>query len=96
MAIAESRDVMARETVARRPLGIFRNLNAKIASIPMALTALVVFLGGSVWTVIYSFTDSKLLPRLRWAGLEQYERLWSTRKWLVSIENLAIFGGCSP
>src|SRR5690606_5835451 len=25
-------------------------------------------------------------------GLDQYERLWSTPRWLISIENLAIFG----
>ena len=57
---------------------LFQNLNAKIASIPMILTAVVVFLGGTIWTVVYSFTNSKLLPRLRFVGLEQYERLWST------------------
>jgi glucose/mannose transport system permease protein len=48
---------------AGRPSQLFRNLNAKIASIPMILTALVVFVGGTVWTVVYSFTNSKLLPR---------------------------------
>ncbi|MCT7373825.1 carbohydrate ABC transporter permease [Chelativorans salis] len=75
-----------------RPNQLFRNLNAKIASIPMILTAVVVFLGGTVWTVVYSFTDSKLLPRMRWVGLDQYERLWNTSRWLISIENLLIFG----
>lgn len=75
-----------------RPSRLFHNLSAKIASIPMALTAVVVFLGGSIWTVIYSFTDSKLLPRERWVGLDQYERLWGTSRWLVAIENLAIYG----
>ncbi len=50
------------------------------------------FLGGTVWTIVYSFTDSGLLPRMRWVGLEQYERLWSTPRWLVSIENLLIYG----
>jgi glucose/mannose transport system permease protein len=77
---------------ASRPSQLFRNLNAKIASIPMILTALVVFLGGTIWTIVYSFTDSKLLPRTRWVGLEQYERLWGTNRWLVSIENLVIYG----
>lgn len=77
---------------AQRPSQLFRNLNAKIASIPMILTAVVVFLGGTLWTVVYSFTDSKLLPRLRFVGLDQYERLWSSNRWLVSIENLAIYG----
>lgn len=75
-----------------RPSRLFRNLNAKIASIPMALTAVVVFLGGTIWTVVYSFTDSRLLPRLRFVGLEQYERLWASNRWLVSIENLAVYG----
>ncbi len=79
-------------TASARPNQLFRNLNAKIASIPMILTAVVVFVGGTLWTVLYSFTDSKLLPRLRFVGIQQYERLWSSDRWLVSIENLAIYG----
>ncbi|GAB4359372.1 MAG: sugar ABC transporter permease [Oricola sp.] len=78
-----------------RPVQLFRNLNAKIAAIPMILTAVVIFAGGTIWTVIYSFTDSKLLPRTRWIGFEQYERLWSTSRWMISIENLLIYGVCS-
>jgi glucose/mannose transport system permease protein len=54
----------------------------------MILTALVVFVGGTIWTVVYSFTNSRLLPRLNFVGLDQYERLWSTPRWLASIENL--------
>lgn len=61
----------------------------------MILTAVVVFVGGTVWTVIYSFTSSKLLPRLNFVGLEQYERLWVTPRWLVAIKNLAIYGALS-
>ena len=75
-----------------RPNRLFRNLSAKIASIPMILTALVIFVGGTLWTVVHSFTNSRLLPRLNWVGLEQYERLWSTPRWLVSIENLMVYG----
>lgn len=75
-----------------RPSRLFRNLSAKIASIPMVLTALVVFVGGTAWTVVHSFTSSRLLPRLNFVGFEQYERLWSSSRWLVSIENLAIYG----
>jgi glucose/mannose transport system permease protein len=75
-----------------RPSRMFKNLNAKIASIPMILTAVVVFLGGTIWTVVYSFTDSKLLPRLNFVGLDQYERLWGASRWLTSIENLAVYG----
>ena len=75
-----------------RPNRLFRNLTAKIAAVPMILTAVVVFMGGTLWTVVYSFTDSKLLPRLRFVGIDQYERLWSTDRWLLSIENLMIYG----
>ena len=68
---------------------------AKIAAIPMILTALCVFVGGTLWTVVYSFTSSKLLPKTNWVGLDQYERLWNTNRWIVSIENLMIYGICS-
>jgi glucose/mannose transport system permease protein len=75
-----------------RPPRLLRNLNAKIAAIPMVLTTLVVFVGGTIWTIVYSFTNSKLLPKLNFVGLDQYDRLWSNSRWLVSIENLAFFG----
>lgn len=75
-----------------RPNQLFRNLNAKIASVPMILTAMVVFFGGTIWTIVYSFTNSKLLPREKWVGFDQYERLWNTNRWLISIENLLIYG----
>jgi glucose/mannose transport system permease protein len=78
-----------------QPNRLFRNLNAKLAAVPMVLTTLVVFVGGTLWTVLYSFTSSKLLPRENFVGFDQYERLWSNSRWLVSIENLLIYGVCS-
>lgn len=83
---------MASAKHAGRPSKLFRNLNAKIASIPMILTALVIFLGGTIWTVVYSFTNSKLLPRANFVGFDQYERLWDAPRWVISIQNLAIYG----
>ncbi|WP_299144307.1 sugar ABC transporter permease [uncultured Tateyamaria sp.] len=83
---------MSSSSKSRKPSGLFRNMSAKIASVPMVLTALVVFVGGTAWTVLYSFTSSKLLPKLNFVGLDQYERLWSTRRWIISIENLAVYG----
>ena len=76
----------------KKPNQLFRNINAKIASIPMILTVLIVFLGGSIWTIVYSFTSSRLLPKWKFVGLDQYERLWETRRWIISIENLALYG----
>ena len=77
---------------ARPRNALTRNLSAKIAAVPMILTALVVFVGGTVWTVVHSFTGSRLLPKLSFVGLDQYERLWSTNRWLVAIENIVIYG----
>ena len=77
---------------ARPPIRLFRNFSSKLAAIPMVLVGLGVFVGGTIWTIVHSFTDSRLLPRLNWVGFDQYERLWNTRRWLVSIENLAIYG----
>jgi glucose/mannose transport system permease protein len=77
-----------------RPNQLFRNMNAKVAAIPMIVTALFVFVGGTAWTIVYSFTKSGLLPRMKWIGLDQYERLWGTKKWLIAIENLVIYGLC--
>ncbi len=62
---------------------------------PMILTAFVVFAGGTGWTIFHSFTSSRLLPRANFVGLEQYERLWNSRRWLESMENIVLFGVCS-
>ncbi len=94
MANAGSRRAVL-SMASRPPNQLFRNLNAKIASIPMVLTALVIFVGCTVWTIVYSFTGSKLLPKTKWVGFDQYERLWGESRWLISIENLAIYGVCS-
>ena len=79
---------------AARPNQWFKNLSAKIAAIPMVLTALVIFVGCSAWTILYSFTSSKLLPKENFVGLDQYERLWSSSRWIISLENLLVFGAC--
>ncbi len=80
--------------MSTKPIGarMVRNLNAKIAALPMIATAIVVFLGGSIWSVVYSFTGSKLLPKFKFVGLQQYERLWGNSRWVISIENLFWYG----
>lgn len=96
MSVSEGSAGLSAKTSAKRPSRLFKNLSAKMASIPMVLTALVIFIGCTLWTIFHSFTNSRLLPAPdKWVGWDQYERLWSTRRWLVSIENLAIYGICS-
>lgn len=69
-----------------------RQLSAQVALIPAALTVIVVYLGCMAWTVGLSFTSSRMLPRLDFVGFAQYERLFSNGRFLLSIENLLIFG----
>ena len=82
-----------------RPNPLFRNLNSKLASLPMILIVLVVFIGGTVWTVASSFTNIKTLPIFTpmefydaFVGMAQYTRLWRTTRWVTSLTNLAIYG----
>lgn len=68
---------------------------AKVAALPMIATALVVFVGCSLWSVFYSFTGSRSLPKETFVGLKQYDRLFGSSRWMESIENLAIYGICT-
>jgi glucose/mannose transport system permease protein len=84
---------------AHRPNPLFRNLNSKIAALPMMLIVLCVFVGGTIWTVASSFTNIKTLPIFtpqefydNWVGFAQYARLWRTPRWITAITNLAIYG----
>ncbi len=72
-----------------------RNIPAKIAATPMVVTVLVVFVGCTAWTIWYSFTASRLLPNNTFVGLEQYQRLFATSRWNISIRNLLIYGSFS-
>ena len=91
--------VGSRDSKLERPGFIERslvhNLSSKIAALPMVLTAVGVFVIATLWTVYHSFTNSRMLPKSEFIGLAQYERLWSSDRWYMSIENLAIYGACS-
>ena len=72
-----------------RPNPLFRNLSSKIASLPMMLIVLGVFVGGTTWTVLFSFTNIRILPLFtpsEWfdhlAGLTNYQRLFTTDRWM--------------
>ncbi len=91
--------VGSRDSKLERPGFIERslvhNLSSKIAALPMVFTAVGVFVIATLWTVYHSFTNSRMLPKSEFIGLAQYERLWSSDRWYMSIENLAIYGACS-
>jgi len=91
--------VGARDSKIDRPGYIERflvyNLSSKVAAMPMIFTSIGVFIIATLWTIYHSFTNSRMLPKSEFVGLAQYERLWSSDRWYMSIENLAIYGICS-
>ncbi|MBJ6986960.1 sugar ABC transporter permease [Devosia sp. MC521] len=88
----EGRDV-ARPGLLRKTFR--KNLPAKIAALPMIATVLVVFVGCTIWTIYYSFTNSKLLPTGKFVGFDQYDRLFATSRWNISVTNLMTYGAMS-
>jgi len=54
------------------------------------------FIGCSIWTIVFSFTRSAALPDPQhFIGWAQYERLFKTARWTISVKNLAVYGVCS-
>ncbi|WP_413282992.1 carbohydrate ABC transporter permease [Vibrio sp. MA40-2] len=67
-----------------------RNLLAYLAVIPMALTVFIAYMGTMFWSVRLSFSSSRMLPKSDFVGFAQYERLFETSRWIMSLENLVI------
>lgn len=76
----------------KRRRAFTNNLSAKIASLPMAATAIGVFVVCVLYSFVLSLTRSRTFPNFNIVGFEQYVRLWSTDRWNVSVYNLVIFG----
>ena len=86
IAIPEKTKAVGRKRLIRR------QFPAALALLPAALIVIVVYIGCMIWTVRLSFTSSKLLPKLDFVGFDQYERLFANTRFLISIENLVVFG----
>jgi glucose/mannose transport system permease protein len=67
-------------------------LTPHAALLPMALTAVVAYLGAAAWTLAISLTGSRTFPSGRFIGLAQYGRLFDNERWMLSLHNLAVYG----
>ncbi|GGA51512.1 sugar ABC transporter permease [Pelagibacterium lentulum] len=65
---------------------------ALIGLTPMIATAVGVFVICIIYSIVLSFTNSRLLPNFEFIGFAQYERLWETPRWLISVRNIWLFG----
>jgi glucose/mannose transport system permease protein len=69
-----------------------RNAAALVALLPMAATVLFAYAGTMAWSVRVSFSSSRTLPVADFVGLRQYERLFESERWMLSLQHLAEFG----
>ena len=69
-----------------------RSLIVHVALLPMALTSLAGYVGMTLWSLRISFTSSRTFPVDDFAGFTQYARLLTNDRWLLSLQNLALYG----
>jgi glucose/mannose transport system permease protein len=65
---------------------------AYIAMIPMALTVLLAYLGTMLWTARVSVSSSRTFPASDFVGASQYIRLFNNERWLLSLQNVVVYG----
>jgi len=71
-----------------RPRRFHLALNA--ALLPLAITTLLAYIGSVLWSIRISFSNSRMLPKDDWAGFAQFERLFNTDRWMVSLQHMGI------
>jgi len=68
------------------------HFSAGVALLPLALIVLVAYVGTVLWTLRVSLTNARTFPSDVYVGLAQYERLFQNERWLLSLNNLALYG----
>lgn len=63
-----------------------------LAMLPLILTVFIAYLGTGLWSLWISFTNSRTFPSGDFVGLAQYERLFENERWMLSMQNLALYG----
>ena len=68
-----------------------RKLIPFAALTPMAVVVLVAYIGTVIWSFRVSLTSSRSLPTDVYVGFAQYSKLFDNERWMLSIENLALY-----
>ena len=61
------------------------------ALLPMAVVVIVGYLGTVVWSLKVSLSNSRSLPTDTFVGMAQYVRLFENERWMLSMQNLAVY-----
>jgi glucose/mannose transport system permease protein len=75
-----------------KPKQLLRQLVSWGALLPMLTTVVVAYLGTVLWSLRVSFTKSRTFPTDEYVGLAQYQRLFDNDRWMLSLQNLALYG----
>ncbi len=75
-----------------KPKQLLRQLTTWAALLPLATTVLVAYLGTVLWSIKVSMSNSRTFPSDEFVGLAQYQRLFDNERWLLSLQNLALYG----
>ncbi len=78
--------------MAKRRKQLSTLIQPYIGAGPMIAVGVGVYILGIIYSMLLSFTNSKLFPRFNFIGFDQYERLWETERWIISVQNIWIFG----
>lgn len=70
---------------------LLRNLVPYTALSPLAVIVLVAYVGAVIWSIRISLTSSRSLPTDTFVGFTQYAKLFDNERWMLSIENLALY-----
>jgi glucose/mannose transport system permease protein len=77
-----------------KPLKKRFSIAAWLALLPMILTVVFAYLGTMVWTARVSMSSSRTFPSDNFVGFTQYVRLFNNDRWLLSLQNIVIYGVC--
>ncbi|MFS8110937.1 sugar ABC transporter permease [Rhizobium jaguaris] len=75
----------------KRSFSFDRALPQIVVAPTFAISLFFVY-GYILWTAYFSVSASRMMPNYSFVGLENYVKLWSTPRWYVAVENIAIFG----
>jgi len=65
---------------------------AIIATIPLMIEAVGVYVFGIGLSVYFSFTNTRVFPSYKFTGFGQYTRLWTADIWWTAFKNIWVFG----
>jgi glucose/mannose transport system permease protein len=68
------------------------NLSPYAAILPGAAIFVVVYIGCTLFSLLLSFTSTRMFPNMDFVGLYQYEQLFSKSRWRQTTVNIAFYG----